>query len=100
MAAQCNMNDLVFRGLSIIFFHCLGLGDGESQLWEAPANLSLSGKRHVVLGAGMPSYLCVEKATRLNLQGASPSWLCPGGHVELGRGDEHLLHVKHLFICY
>lgn len=44
-AVQCDMNNSAFRGLSIIVFHCLGLRDGESHLWEAPTNLSLSGKR-------------------------------------------------------
>lgn len=43
----CDMEGLAFKGLSVIVFCCLGLGDRESQLWGAPATLSLSmGKTH------------------------------------------------------
>lgn len=63
VAAWCNMDNLAFRGLFIIAFHCLGLRDGESCLWEAPTDFSLGKGTWCWVQEQLPTHLCVGKAT-------------------------------------
>lgn len=87
---------LLFEGLSIIVFLCLGLRNGKAICGELlPSCLSL-GKPCGAVWERPPSCLCPGGHADPTYRECPPSRLCPGSPAELSQGGEQLLCVKHL----
>lgn len=83
LAAWHDTDNLAFRGLSTIVFHCLGLRDRDNQPKEVATVLSLSQGLH---GCDLGEH--------------PPSCLCPSSHMELSQGGELLSCLKNLLFFH